>query len=80
MMNSGVFGWLSVVVSERRVGICGIGAFICAVPWCSGSIMGGFALALPLGATFSSATWEILAMSLVTVVGVCALRAWWGTY
>ena len=79
ILNSCVFGWLCVIVTERRVGASGLGAFLFTLPWCLGSILGGFALAAVLVGSFSEATWEMLAMSLVTVGGVCAIRAWWGT-
>lgn len=80
IMNSGVFGWLCVVVTERRVGAGGFGALVFAIPWCAGSIIGGFALSIAFGGSFSDATWDMLSMSLITVAGVCAVRAWWGTY
>lgn len=79
MLNSCVFGWLCVMVTERRVSAGGLGAFLFAIPWCLGSIIGSFALAAVFVGSFSDATWEMLAGSLVTVAGACAIRAWWGT-
>ena len=79
VLNSCVFGWLCVIVAERRVGARGLGAFLFAIPWCLGSIISGFALAAVFVGSFSDATWEMLAMSLMTLTVVCALRSWWGT-
>ena len=80
MMSSGVFGWLCVIVAERRLGARGVGAWLLSVPWCLMSILGGFALAALFVGSFSEATWEMLAGSLATVAGACAVRAWWGTF
>ena len=79
MLNPCVFGCLCVLVTERRISAGGLGAFLFAIPWCVGSIIGGFALAAVFVGSFSEASWEMLVGSLVTVGGACAIRAWWGS-
>lgn len=75
-LNSAVLGWLSVVVAERRTGVVGFVLLLMVLPWCFSSIGAGFALASLCVGSFSDAVWDMLAYSLVSVVGASALRAY----
>lgn len=75
-LNSGVLGWVTVVVSERRLGPARFVLLLMALPWCFASIGGGFALALLYIGSLSAAMFDMLAYSLVSAVGACAVRAY----
>lgn len=75
-LNSAILGWLSVVVAERRTSVAGFILLLMILPWCFASICGGFALASLWERSFSDAVWDMLACSLVSVVGASALRAY----
>ncbi len=75
-LNSGVLGWVTVVVAERRLGAARFVLLLMALPWCLASIGGGFALALLYIGSFSDPMWEMLAYSLVSAIGACAVRAY----
>ena len=77
-LNSGVLGWVTVVVSERRLGAARFALLRMALPWCLASIGGGFALALLYIGSLSDSMWEMLAYSLVSAIGACAVRAYLG--
>ena len=76
VFNSGVLAWASVVLAERRTGIAGLFLSLLTLPWCLGSVSGGFAFALLFVETITNPMWEMLAWSLVSVVVVSAIQAW----
>lgn len=77
VLNSAVLGWVSVVVSERRTGAAGFILLLIALPCCFVAIGGGFAIAPLFLGSLSDAMKEMLAYSLVSVVGAGAFRAYW---
>jgi len=79
VLNSGVLGWVTVVVAERRMEAARFVLLPMAAPWCLVSIGGGFAFALLNIGSLSAAMMEMLAYSLGSAVGASILRAYWGS-
>lgn len=75
-LNSGILGWLSVVIVERRADVARFVLLLMVLPWCFSSIGSGFALASLSVGVFSDAVWNMLMYSLVSTVGASALRAY----
>lgn len=78
ILNSGILGATSVVISERRTDASGIMLWLIASSWCLISIGFGFAMAQTYLGNFPDPMWEILAFSLATAVGATALRTYLG--
>ncbi len=75
-LNAFVLGWVSVVVSERRLGAVGPSVLLFALPCCFAAIGGGFALSLWSLDDFTTAMKEMLALSIAAGAGACILRVY----
>jgi hypothetical protein len=75
-LNSGLLGWVSIVVAEYRFGISGWWLFLITLPCGFAAIGGGFVLALLLAERLPSSAWEIILLCLVFMIGTGAFRVY----
>jgi len=75
-LNSGLLGWLSIVVAGYRFGITGRCLLWIALPWCFAAIGGGFGLALLFADRLPSSVWEIVLCCLVFMIGTSVFRVY----
>jgi len=76
MINSGVLGWVSIVVLERKLGTVGMVVFLIALPWCLAAIAGGFALGVLFVEHVPGPIWDMVGYSVVSAVGASAVRTY----
>ena len=76
MLNSGVLGWVSVVVLEHRLGTVGTIVLLISLPWSLLAIAGGFGLGLLFVDPAPGSIWDMVGFSALAAVGASGLRTY----
>jgi len=75
-LNSGLLGWVGIVVAGYRFGVTGPYLLWIALPWCFAAIGGGFALALLFLESLPGSMWEMILFCLVFMIGTAVFRVY----
>ena len=75
-LNSGVLGWVSIVVLQHRTGITGSVLLVFALPCWLVAISAGFALAAVVVNPLPNAVWDMITYSAISAGCAGALRVY----